>query len=70
MIHIIVLYSNGCPKCNVLKSKLDEKNIKYEICSDIDIMLGKGFKSVPMLEVDNKIMDYIESLNWIKEQGI
>jgi len=69
-MHIIVLYSNGCPKCNVLKSKLDEKNIKYEICSDIDIMLGKGFKSVPMLEVDNKIMDYIESLNWIKEQGI
>lgn len=70
MIHIIVLYSNGCPKCNVLKSKLDEKNIKYEICSDIDIMFGKGFKSVPMLEVDNKIMNYIESLNWIKEQGI
>lgn len=69
-MHIIILYSNGCPKCNVLKSKLDEKNIKYEICSDIDIMLGKGFKSVPMLEVDNKIMDYIESLNWVKEQGI
>jgi glutaredoxin len=68
VIHTI-FYSTGCPKCKILKSKLDEKNIPYEICSDPQIMIDKGFKTVPMLEVNNKIMNYTESVNWIKEQN-
>ena len=28
---MINLYSTGCPKCTVLKKKLDSKNIKYNI---------------------------------------
>ncbi len=45
------------------------KNIIYEICSNTNVMIQKGFKSVPMLEVDNKILTFTESINWIKEQN-
>jgi len=62
-----VLYSNGCPKCKILKQKLDEKNINYEICSDIDIMIENGFRSMPMLKVNETVMNYLEAINYIKE---
>ncbi len=65
---LAILYSTGCPKCKILKQKLDEKGITYEICSDVKVMMEKGMRSVPMLEVNDKIINYEESLNWIKEQ--
>ena len=64
----IVLYSTDCPKCKILKIKLDEKNIFYEICSDTKTMIEKGFKSAPMLEVNGKIMTFLDANNWIKER--
>ena len=38
----IILYSTNCPKCNVLEKKLQSKNIDFEICNDVDLMLSKG----------------------------
>ncbi len=64
---MITLYSTGCPKCNILKTKLNEKGVEYEICDDVDAMQEKGFTVVPMLEVDGKIMNFLESNKWIKE---
>lgn len=67
MINInITLYTSGCPKCKILKQKLDEKNITYEICSDVNLMISKGFKTVPLLEVDEIIMDYMAAINYVK----
>ncbi len=63
----IIFYSTHCPKCNILKQKLDEKNINYIECNDTDLMLEKGFRSAPMLEVDGNIMDYFEAIKWVKE---
>ena len=40
----------------------------YEKVSDVEIMKQKGFMSVPMLEVDGNIMNYLEAINWVKEQ--
>lgn len=54
----ITLYSTGCPKCRVLTSKLDAKNIKYDVVSDEETMINKGFRSVPQLEVDRKVYDF------------
>lgn len=65
----VILYSTDCPKCKILKSKLNDKNIEYSICSDVNIMLVKGFKSVPMLEVNEKTLTYLDAVNWIKEQN-
>jgi glutaredoxin len=64
----ITLYTTHCSKCEILQEKLDAKNIKYEVCTDTKLMVSKGFRSAPMLEVDDKVMTFNEAINWIKEQ--
>ena len=54
----IVLYSTGCPRCNVLETKLKNKGILFEEVNDEDIMINKGFDTVPILEVDGNYMDF------------
>lgn len=61
----ITLYSTGCPKCKVLISKFNEKNIDYEICDDISIMLKKGITQLPVLDVSGDVMDFKKSVEWI-----
>lgn len=62
----IILYSNGCPNCNVLKKKLVEKNIAYKEINNVETMKAKGFTTVPMLEVDGISMNYKESFNFVE----
>ncbi len=62
----VILYTNDCPKCKILKIKLDEKNIPYEVFDDMDEMLKKGFRSMPMLAVDGKVMTFLDAVEWIK----
>jgi len=66
---MIKLYSNDCPKCKILKRKLDEAGVECEVVSDVDRMVEMGLTTVPMLEVDEKMMDFMGALNWIKEEG-
>ena len=61
----LVLYSTGCPRCNVLKKKLQQKNIQYEEINDISIMEEKGYLSVPVLEVNDTSMDFKAANDWI-----
>lgn len=61
----VILYSTGCPKCKVLKAKLDNTWIKYEIVDDVDEMLSLGISTVPCLGVDGKIMNFKESVDWV-----
>lgn len=63
----IILYSTGCPKCKVLEAKLKQKGIEYEHIDNIDVMTEKGFMSVPMLEVNGNVMDFVTANNWINE---
>ena len=61
----IVLFSTKCPRCNVLEKKLQQKNIAYEEVNDVDIIEGKGYLSVPVLEVDGTSMDFKAANDWI-----
>jgi len=61
----VTLYSTHCPICNMVETKLKEKGITYQEVNDTNIMLNKGFKTVPMLEVDNKIMNSSEAIQFI-----
>ena len=63
----VVLYSTHCPKCSVLEKKLSSSNIDYDIVTDEDFMIEKGFTSVPMLEVDGEIMDFKAAVEWINK---
>ena len=61
----VTLYSTGCPKCKVLVTKLDGKNINYNIVSDINVIISKGINTVPVLEVDNNLMDFKTAVDWV-----
>lgn len=61
----IILYSTGCPKCRILETKLSQKNIDYEVNNDVDLMQEKGFTTLPMLDIDGKIMDFGNAVKWV-----
>lgn len=64
----VILYSTGCPKCKVLKAKLDSKEISYDIISDTSVMINKGIETVPVLEVNGNVMDFKTAVDWINER--
>lgn len=61
-----ILYSTGCPQCNVLKEKLQAANIEYTIISDAEVMASMGIDKVPVLEVDGVKMGLLAANEWIK----
>lgn len=61
----IKLYTIHCPKCNVLENKLKSKNIDYIEITDIGTIIEKGYISVPVLEVDDKVMNFTDANTWI-----
>ena len=61
----VVLYTTHCPKCKVLEAKLKMKKVEYDEVTDADLMIEKGFMSAPMLEVDGKIMNYKDAVDWL-----
>ena len=64
----MTLYSTNCPRCNVLKAKLDEKKIPYKICSDTDEMSKLGIEYLPMLEVNGELLNFKEALNYVNQE--
>lgn len=64
----IIFYSTGCPKCRILKKKLDEKGIQYETCSDEERMIGLGLTEVPALGIKGHILSFTEAVKWINEK--
>ena len=64
----VILYSTGCPKCNILKKKLADAKIDYKVIEDVGVMVSKGLKEVPWLEVDGNLMNFVDSSKWINER--
>jgi glutaredoxin len=64
----VILYEHGCPRCKVLKAKLDQSGIEYETVNDVEVMKAKGFNEAPKLEVCGVIYDFKEAVEWLKGQ--
>lgn len=64
----IILYSTKCPKCKMLESRLKENNIDFVENNDVDLMIEKGFTTVPVLEVDGVAYGFKDAVEWIKER--
>lgn len=65
---MITLYTTHCPKCRVLEAKLNQKGIEYQENTDIDYMSSLGIMSVPVLEVDGELLDFVTANNWINNK--
>lgn len=66
---MITLYSNNCPRCIVLKQKLNNANITFQEENDINTMISLGLDEVPVLKIDDKIMNFLEAIDWINKYG-
>lgn len=66
-MHDIVVYSTGCPRCKVLKAKLDQAGFSYNEQTDVDVMTELGMKTAPGMTVDGgKMMNFNEAIHWLK----
>ena len=64
----VVLHTNHCPRCRVLETKLKEKNIEFEENNNVEVMMQRGFRTAPVLEVDDVIYEFKDAVDWIGEQ--
>lgn len=64
----VILYSNGCPRCRVLKQKLDAKSITYAEENSVDKMLAMGISQVPVLSVDGELLAFGQANEWVNKQ--
>ena len=56
----------NCPRCHILQKKLNEKNINYEIHTDIQEMIKLGLVNAPALKLENgEILDFGEAIKWV-----
>lgn len=64
----IILFSTGCPRCDVLKKKLDQKGVGYEENTNTEEMLCLGISEVPVLRVGDDFLTFAEAVKWVSEQ--
>lgn len=68
---MVTLYSTGCPKCMVLEKKLNAKGIEFTIQDDeyliMELATRSGIFSMPLLLVDDEVMDFAKAVNWVNE---
>lgn len=64
----ILLFSIGCPNCNILKKKLDDKGISYELNTSEEEMLSLGIDKLPVLKVGEKLLGFSEAVKWVGAQ--
>lgn len=69
----VKMYTTHCPKCNVMERKLKEANIEFEEIDDNDEVLrvatSLGFTMAPLLEVDGRVMDFKDGIEWIRKNA-
>jgi len=63
----IILFSSGCPKCKVLKQKLDDKKINYKLSEDFDELVQQNLQTVPVLKVDGEYYQFSEAIKMVNE---
>lgn len=65
---ITIYTTETCPKCRILKKKLEEKGIEYEEFTDEAEMQRMGILSVPVMTVDGKVMDFPQAVQYVNER--
>ena len=62
---MIKLYTNHCRKCEILTSKLMEKNVSFDIEDNEEALVSLGLDFMPVLEVDGKRLNYLDAVSYV-----
>lgn len=63
----ILVFSNGCPRCKILKQKLDAANIPYILQDDLDEIMDAGFQTVPILKYKGEYYQFSEAVEFVQK---
>ena len=64
---MIELYSTEyCPRCKMLKERLNNKNIEFKENQNEEEMQELGFTTIPMIRTDSgELLDFGKAITWI-----
>lgn len=71
---MVKLLTTHCPRCTVLKKKLDAAAIKYEEVTDVETIQSYGVDAVPALVIPNMevanseatvILEFSAAVQWV-----
>lgn len=64
-----ILYATNCPKCKIIKGRLEYLNIKYKLVDNVDDIKkfnnDNNLKGVPILLIDDHILDFNEAMKYL-----
>lgn len=63
----VIFYTTSCPKCAILKKKLDAAHIPYTENRDVDEMQALGMTEAPALSVGGELMSFGDSVRWVND---
>lgn len=70
MSKVILYTSDTCHRCKIVKELFAIHSVEYEEVTDRDLILSMDVESVPVIEVNGKIIDnWVSVLSWLKENG-
>ena len=64
----VILYSTGCPRCDVLKDKLTEKAVPFTENNSVDEMTALGITQTPVLSVNGNLYEFKEAVDWVNNK--
>ena len=66
----IKLYSNNCPNCIIVKTKLKGRNFKFEEVNDMDVIMDVAkdlkFSMLPFLQVGSEWYQGKDAIDWVE----
>jgi glutaredoxin len=65
---ITIFTTETCPKCRILKKKLEDKGLEYTEVTDEEKLRQMDILSVPVMTVDGERMDFAEAIKYVNER--
>ena len=65
---ITIFTTTTCPKCKILKKKLDDKGIEYTEVTDEEKLRQMDIMSVPVMTVDGERFDFADAIKYVNER--
>ncbi len=66
---LMILYSNDCPRCKVIKQMLKKYKYDFTEVDNKQKILDLGFTMYPVVEMDGAFYSYSGFLTYLKESA-
>lgn len=64
----MILYTlEHCPRCSIIKQRLDAAGINYTICDDEKEMEALGIDELPQASIDGTLFGFADLIEMCKE---